>query len=126
MTDSKKEIARDLIAFGSIPFYVILLARAMVGPYWAFVQQLSIAAIILIIISLFVKKSNYHLSRAIILTVFSTLFYLNTAFTIVAFLVLALMFGSLFYLKTKRSEIINGAVVGIATAAVTYYLAILI
>ena len=47
MKNWKKEVARDIIAFGSIPFFGIVLARALIGPYWEFVYQIIIAFVLL-------------------------------------------------------------------------------
>src|SRR3989338_3619595 len=46
----KKGIARDVMALGSIPFYFIVIIRAIIGKYAIFVYQLLIAAIILFLL----------------------------------------------------------------------------
>ena len=53
--DWKYELARDGMAFGSILFYIIIMARSLIGEYMVFVYQLSIAIIILVISSFIIK-----------------------------------------------------------------------
>ena len=60
----KTEIARDLIALGSIPLYLIVIVRAIIGEYLPFVYQLSIALLLLIILSSIAKNFNQHIARA--------------------------------------------------------------
>ncbi|MFC1685853.1 hypothetical protein ACFLZZ_02400 [Nanoarchaeota archaeon] len=122
MKDWKKEVARDILAIAGVPFFLVILARAFVGPYWNFVYQLSIAGVILLLFWMFFKKSNYYLSRGMVLWVFSSLFYQDANYTVFTLLVLLGLFGSLVYLKTKKAEMMNGFIVGAVVCFVTYYL----
>lgn len=124
--DWKKEVARDCIALGSIPFYLIVIIRAIVGRYAVFVYQLLIAFIVLVALSYLIKKSDMYVGRCLVLWVFTSLFYKHNLFTIFAFLLLVLVIGSSRYLKTKKNVIIKGIILGIISAGVGYYLAALI
>ena len=59
--DWKYEIARDLMAFGSIIFYLLVLVRSTIGEYMTFVYQLLIAVVVLILLSIIIKNSNYYI-----------------------------------------------------------------
>ena len=85
----KKEIARDTLALGSIPFYFLVIIRAVVGQYAIFVYQLLIAVIVLFVLSKIIKNSNLHMARAFILVIFTSLFYNDLFYTV---------FVSLFYI----------------------------
>ena len=119
----KKEVARDCIALGSIPFYFIVIIRAIVGQYAIFVYQLLIALAILIILSLIVKKPDMYTARCFILWFFTSLFYRHTLYTAFAFLLWIFVVISSHYLKVKRNVIIKGIILGIVSSGVAYYLA---
>lgn len=122
----KKEVARDIIALGSIPFYFLVIARATVGMYLAFVYQLAIALPVLIVLSFLIKKSNQYIARGFIVVFFTSLFYKSPLYTVFAFLTWAGMIISLRYLKSKNKEVIKGVVVGIISTLISYYLVLLI
>lgn len=122
----KYEIARDSMAFGSILFYLIVLARSTIGEYMIFVYQLLIAIIILILSSFIVKNANHHLARAFVIVVFTSIFYKDTFFTIFAFLLWFFMILAAFYIKEKKESIAKGIILGIIAALVGYYLSLII
>lgn len=117
----KKEIARDTIALGSIPFYSIVIVRAVIGRYAPFVYQLLIALAAIFVLSK-IKSSNQHIARALVLVVFSSLFYKDILYTLFASLLWAIMIFSSLYLKVKAKGIANGALFGAVSTAISYYL----
>jgi|TARA_Y100000310_G_scaffold186388_1_gene186535 hypothetical protein len=124
--DWKYELARDSMAFGSILFYIIVIARATIGDYMIFVYQLLIAIAILILSSLIIKNTNHYIARTFVLVVFTSLFYKDALFTIFAALLWVFMIGSAFYMKENKKSIAKGIILGIFTALVSYYLSLLI
>lgn len=126
LKDWKKEVARDCIALGSIPFYFIVIIRAIIGQYAIFVYQLLIALVILIILSWVFKKLDMYAARCFILWVFTSLFYKHNLYTIFAFILWVLVVVSSHYLKVKKSVIIKGIIFGIISSMVAYYLAMFI
>ena len=46
----KKETARDIIAIGSVPFYLIVIIRTLVGPFWEFFYQLLIGGTVIFVL----------------------------------------------------------------------------
>ena len=122
--DWKYEIARDSMAFGSILFYLVVMARSTIGEYLTFVYQLLIALAFLIISSFFIKKANHHLARAFVLVVFTSLFYKDAPFTVFAALVWVFMIGSAFYIKENKKSIYRGIVLGVIASLVSYYLSL--
>ena len=122
----KKEIARDIIALGSIPFYLLVIIRAIIGEYAVFVYQLIIALIVLIVLSLILKNSNQHIARGFIVVSFTSLFYKAPLYTTFAFLTWAGMVLSSKYLKIKNKEIFKGIAIGIISTLASYWLVLLI
>ena len=119
----KKEIARDLMAFGSIPFYFIVIVRSLIGQYLIYVYQLLIAAIVLSLLSMMFKNYNAHIARGLIIVAFTSLFYNEILFTIFALLLWIIMIFSANYIKIRKNEIINGGITGIIAIGISYLLA---
>lgn len=124
--DLKYEAARDLVALGGLPFYLLVAARAAIGPYPAFLSQVVIALPVLILLARLVRGSNLHIARALVLVVFTSLFYKSPQFTIFAALVWAGMIFSLARLKVPSGEIVRGIALGAVSAAAGYVLTLLI
>ena len=115
------EIARDLLAFGSIPFYFIVVIRAVIGKYNIFVYQMLIAAIAIFILYFIIKNSNLHVARALVAVVFTSLFYKEMLYTVFASLIWVLLLISAYHIKRKFSPIIRGIAIGILGSVVGYY-----
>ena len=124
--DWKYEIARDSMAFGSILFYLIVIARATIGDYMIFVYQLLIALVILILFYFVIKNANYHIARAFVLVVFTSLFYKDNFYTIFVSLIWLFMIGAAFYIKLKKESIFKGIILGIIAVLAGYYLSLII
>ena len=122
----KAEIARDILALGSIIFYLLVVTRALIGPFWVFFFYLIIAALVLLIIFLIHKEFDTYLSRGLILTVGTSLFYMNLLFAIFAFLVYALMIFSSYYLKNSFHKIVKGIVFAAISIAIAIFFSELI
>lgn len=114
-----KQAAKDCLALGSIPFYGIVMARALVGLYPLFIYQLSISAILLFAVS-FYYKADFHIARALVLVVFTCLFYMHLSFTIFASVLFLLIIFCAYYLKRKR--VLQSLIIGAAVCIVSYFL----
>lgn len=117
---------RDVVALGGLPFYLLVAARAAIGPYPAFLSQVVIALPVLILLARLVRVSNLHIARALILVVFTSIFYKSPQFTIFAALVWAAMIFSLVRLKVPSGEIVKGIAIGAVSIAAGYLLTLLI
>lgn len=119
----KKEVARDFLSLGSIVFFVLVVARALIKPYRPFVDQMIVAGLTLFILSFILKDSDNYIARSLILVVFTVLFYEDNVFTLFAILALVGVIISSYYSGTSKSQIFNGLINGIASSGVGYYLA---
>jgi hypothetical protein len=124
--NTRDEIERDLIALGGLPFYLLVMVRSTIGGYMSFVYHVVIALPVLFLISIAVKGSNLHIARALILVVFTFLFYKAPAFTVFSILVWGCMIYSLAYLKTGTREILKGIALGVVSVIISYSLTLLI
>ena len=116
-----KEIARDLLALGSIPFYFLVVIRAVIGKYNVFVYQMVIAAIVIFILYFIIKNSNLHIGRALVILVFTSLFYKEVLFTTFAALIWILLLVSAYYLKRSFGFVLRGILIGILSSLAGYY-----
>lgn len=126
MANWKKEVARDIIALGGLPFYFLVVIRSVIGEDSSFVAQTAIGILVLLILSVFVKNSNQYIARGIILATFSSMYYKSIAYTIFAYLLLFGMGFSLAYLKVRNKEITKGAVIGGISIVISYLIASLL
>ncbi len=114
------EIARDIIALGSIPFYIIVVVRAVIGKFSPFVNQLVIALGVLILLSLIVKHTDQHIARGFVLFAFISAYYKSTTFTVFSFILWGCMIYSSRILKTNPKRVFRGVILGVVTAAIAY------
>jgi len=85
-----------------------------------------IALPVLILLARLVRGSNLHIARALILVVFTSIFYKSPQFTIFAALVWAGMIFSLVRLKVPTGEIVKGIAIGAVSTAAGYLVTLLI
>jgi len=114
------ELARDLIAFGSIPFLLLTVARVSVMQAY-YPMQFVISSIIFFILRE-VFKASLHAGVGLILLVFISLFYRNFLFTVFALPIYLGLIISLIYLGRSKIKVIKGVLCGAASAALGYYI----
>ena len=114
------EIARDLLAVGSIPMFILVAARTGVGGYYGYFYQFLFAGLILLILASFFKSENY-LARTIMIYFFTVKYYNDNIFTYFATAVLILVFLSALYLKKPKKQILIGIIFGIISSAVSFF-----
>ena len=121
--DIKREVARDFIALGSVIFYVLVIVRAIIGPYTLLIYQLLISALVLFVFSMLIREQDGYVARGFVLLVLLSLFYsddLFSGFTILVFLVIVYSSN---YLGTSWNRILTGLVSGAVSVAVGYSVA---
>lgn len=119
---SKKELARDILALGSVPFYFIVVARATIGKYFPFVFPMLIGFAAFALISFIIKDTNKHIALGLILVTGTSRFYRDIFYTFfVSFIWLGMVYSAR-YMKYEKKNIINGVLVGVICSTLTYYL----
>ena len=116
----KKEIARDVLALGSWVFYLIVTVRALIKPYRPFADQIIIAAIVLILVGWVYKDWDGYVSRALVLVVFTSIFYQSMIYTIFVSLIGLILIYSSRYVGNSTKKIFHGLVVGAISILVSY------
>ncbi len=112
------EFARDLIAFGSIPFLILTIARVSVMQIY-YPMQFIIGSALFFILKL-VFRGNLHAGIGFILLGFTSLYYDSALFLIFAFFVYVSLIFALFYLKRDKKEIVKGILFGGISAGMSY------
>ncbi|OGU70192.1 MAG: hypothetical protein A2V93_03950 [Ignavibacteria bacterium RBG_16_34_14] len=115
-----KEIARDIIALGSIVFYFLVIGRTLVGPFWVFLTFLCSSALALLILYFIHKEFESYLARGIILAIGTSYFYGNFIFTLFATVIYFLMIVSSSFLGNSISKILKGIIFGLISTVVGY------
>lgn len=124
--DWKKEVARDILALGSIVFFILVFARSLIGPFDILVFQLLFSGSVFILAALFFDNYDGYVSRALALTVFLSLFYRDNLFSVFAVLAFVGLIVSANYLGSARGRVFKGVIVGVIATVAGYYLAPLI
>ena len=122
----KKELLRDCETFGSYLFYVLVMARSMIGMHWSFFLQLLTALILSVILWQVVKlmtgiRSSSHAANAVILFIVINGYYKSVGFAVFTFI----LFGVLLYAHAhlrqhKKGELIAGVLSGLISGAAAY------
>ena len=118
----KKEAARDVIALGSIPFYLIVIVRVLILQNNNYTFKFVFSAMLFLLLYT-VFKSNLHLGLGFILLVFLSLNYADRLFTIMAIVLYLGMIVSAAYIKIENKMIIKGIAFGAISTIITYFLA---
>ncbi|MDP3766006.1 MAG: hypothetical protein Q8R04_05830 [Nanoarchaeota archaeon] len=115
------EIARDLLALGSIPFYFLVVIRAVIGKYNIFVYQMLISAAVIFILYFVIKNSNLHIARAFVAVAFTSLFYKEMLYTVFASLIWVLLLVSAYHIKRNIGPVFRGIIIGSISSLTGYY-----
>lgn len=116
-----KESARDLISLGSIPFFILVLIRVMMLNKPTYFWQFVISGLIFLVIWFF-SKINLYAGLALIIVVFTNLYYQDIKYEIFSILAYVLLLGSLIYLETNKKQIFLGILIGGVSSLITYFI----
>jgi len=120
--DWKKEGARDFLAIGSWVFFIIIVARLGIGPYFPEVWQYLTAGVVLAVLLFVFKDADGYAARGTVLAILTSLFYNDKGFAIFAAVAFFFLSLSIWYLGKKCRHIIYGVLLGLASTGVGYYL----
>jgi len=118
-----RETARDLIALGSVPFFILVLVRVWLLNKPEFFMQFIISGGLFLILFIILKPNIYAGLGAIAL-IFTSLYYQDIKYTSFAIPVYILLVASLFYLKYDKKKIIFGVLGGLIISGIISFLKI--
>ncbi|MAH03651.1 hypothetical protein CMI39_02585 [Candidatus Pacearchaeota archaeon] len=114
-----RETARDIIALGSIPFFILVLVRVSLIQKPFYFYQFLIAGIIFLLFMI-ILKYNLYSGLGFIILVFTNLYYNEFKFLIFSILVYIGLILSLFYIKEEKYKIIKGILFGVISSGISY------
>lgn len=118
-----REVQRDLMALGSVVFYLLVLGRALVGPYWDLATPLLVVGVALLAIHARLNGADLYLTRALIVAVLVTRHYSDVVFGLFAAAAFVLMVLSATNLGRSRSSIVQGLALGVVASGAAFALA---
>jgi hypothetical protein len=118
-----REVQRDLMALGSVVFYVLVLGRALVGPYWDLATPLLVVGVALLAVHPLLDRADLYLTRALIVAVLVTRHYGDVVFGLFAAAAFVLMVLSAPSLGRSRSSIVQGLALGFVASGAAFALA---
>jgi hypothetical protein len=123
MTFDRREMARDLMGLGSVPFLVIVVVRvAMVGNFLELFHILA-AVTLFGLAGAVISGLHYHTGRIIIMAIFTSVFYDDVYFTAFATLIAV---GSVlsFARYLNMGKIYTSAALALACCLASYLISI--
>jgi|SRR3989338_48817 len=109
------ELLRDIIAFGSLPFFLIVVIRTLINNKITTVTyQLGLSLILICIFYLIFWKWKFeiHAALSLPLVIFVSLYYQDLKFTIFVLVIFILLLASLLYLKYDWKKVSLGLIMG--------------
>jgi hypothetical protein len=116
-----KEIARDLIALGGLPFFILVLVRVYLLNKPMYFAQFVVAGLIFLLIALFLRISFYA-GLGLVILIFTNLYYQDMRFGVFSVIAYVLLLAALVYLKKEKKDILLGVIAGGLSSGVAYYL----
>jgi hypothetical protein len=117
----KKEVARDFIALGSIPFFVLILVRVYLLDKPVYFSEFIVAGALFLILA-YILKATLYSGLGLVALVFTMLYYNNMKYNIFAIAAYILLIASLFYLKEPKKKITLGVLFGAIASGASYCL----
>lgn len=107
-----KELARDIIALGSIPFFLLVIIRIWLLNNNSYLLQIIISGVLFLILSYFFK-ANFYAGLAWIVLFFTSKYYTDLRYSFFAILIYLSLLLSLIYLNKEKKKIVFGVLFGI-------------
>jgi hypothetical protein len=121
--DWVQEVQRDVLALGSVVFYVLVLGRALVGPFWDLATPLLVIGGALLAASPLLRSTDLYLTRALVVAVLVTRHYDDVVFGVFSGAAFVLMVLCSSRLGRPRAAIARGLALGVGSSCVGYALA---
>ena len=119
-----ERIERDAMALGSPLFYLLVIGRGLVGPFWDLVVPLVVLGLAMTAGHRWLSSTDLYLSRALVLAVLITNHYEDVAFGVFAAAAFGFMLFASLDLGTERRAVRRGVLAGAGAAIVGLGLAL--
>jgi hypothetical protein len=112
------EVERDVLALGGVVFYVLVLGRSLVGPFWDLVVPLTVIGLGLLLAAPLLHGTDLYVTRSAVVAVLVTLHYEDPVFGAFAAVAFAGLIAAALHLGRSRAGVVRGLVLGLVLAAV--------
>ncbi|MBU2576839.1 MAG: hypothetical protein KKF50_03895 [Nanoarchaeota archaeon] len=116
-----KTAARDIIAIGGIPFFILVLVRVYMLNNPTYFSQFVISGVLFVAL-FFLFKQNLYAGLGLIILTFTSLYYQDLMYVIFGVGAYVLLLVSLFYLKEDLKKIFFGIVFGGIGIGVSFFI----
>lgn len=114
-----KRSARDIIALGGIPFFVLVVIRIWILRNPEYLFQFLIGGFLVLLLVPFLDL-DYYAGLSVVVAFFLSLYYGDVLFAVFASVALVLVFFSLVFTGVDKKKVFGGAVVGILASAISF------
>jgi len=115
-----REFARDILALGSIPFFILVLARVLMLKNSSYLFQLFIGGILVLILCYFFKF-DFRPGMGVVIGFFLTIYYSEFIFGVFAVIALILLVWSSGYLRENYWNAFFSFWMGVISALVSSF-----
>ena len=122
-TNLKKEVARDLLALGGIPFTLIVLVRMYIGEEFSMLVPRIIIGLLALYIRVPFAKPQLHIARCFLLFIYTSIGYEELPYALFAAMLWCGMVFSAAYLKHEKKAIVMGVITGVVSSLIGYHIA---
>jgi len=119
MDNWKNNLARDLIAIGGIPFFILVLIRVWMLNNPQYFMQFAVSGILFGGLFYFFKQDTYS-GLGLIILIFTSLYYKDVLYSIFGGVTYVLMLGCLMYIGRNWKNIGLGILFGIFCIAISF------
>ena len=110
--------ARDLVAIGSVPFFILVLVRVYLLNNPEYFSQFVISGVIFLG-AFFLFRQNIYAGLGLIILVFTSIYYNNITFATFGAIAYVFLLAGLFYLKEDVKKILLGIFIGLISVGVS-------
>ena len=114
-----KVAARDIVALGGLPFFVLVLVRVWMLDNTEYFLQFVIAGVVFLLLFFWLKQDVYA-GLGLIVLVFTSLYYGDFLYSIFGSVAYCLLLVSLVYLGRDWKKVIFGVLLGAIGVGVSF------
>lgn len=119
-----REVQRDVLALGSVVFYLLVVGRSLVGPFWDLVVPLLVVAAGLILAYPLLRHIDLYVTRAAVIAVLLTKHYDDDVFGLFAAVAFVALVVFAFQLGRPRATILRGLALGVVLSVAAVALSV--
>ncbi len=118
-----REAARDIVALGSLPFFILVLVRVWMLNKPEYFMQFVVAGVLFGALFIWLRQ-NVYAGLGLIILIFTSLYYEDYWYAVFGSLAYVLLLGGLIYLREDWKKIGLGLGIGIFVIGISLLLKI--